>query len=100
MTTHTNCDHDSTKSARAACRKLRAQGVDTTLGTIDLAANRVHRANPDHSHNCAWHAVMAVAENWDYSRDVEHNPSFAGDVTMHTLLENAPDLLDTNCQCD
>lgn len=103
MTTnsHRHCDHDATKAARAACRKLRAQGIDTTLGLEDLAANRLHRAHPDHSRYCCWHACMAYTENWEQSRVEDPTAEWCkDDPTVEIVIEGAADLLDGLCNCD
>lgn len=102
MTTnsHRHCDHDATKAARAACRKLRAQGIDTTLSLQDLAANRLHRrVNDDHTRNCCWHQVMSVIENWDQSQAEGHDWA-KGEPTVDYLVEEAACLIDNNCLCD
>jgi hypothetical protein len=103
MTTnsHRHCDHDATKAARAACRKLRAQGIDTTLGVEDLAANRLHRANPDHTRNCCWHQVMSVSENWAVSQVEDPTAEWCkGEPTVDYLIEQGACMLDACCLCD
>lgn len=94
MTTnsHRHCDHDATKAARTACRKLRAQGIDTTLGLADLVANRLHRANADHTRTCCWHVAMSLIENHDLDHDEDLSPE--------ALLELAQEHLTNLCQCD
>ncbi len=42
MTTHTNCTHEKTKAARAACRK--AGGATTTTTNDDARAKLRHKA--------------------------------------------------------
>ena len=101
MTTnsHRYCDHDATKSARAKCRKLRAQGIDTTLGLADLAANRLARKHTDHSRNCAWHCAMAWLENWDDSQR-EGCDWAQGEPTPDDVFQGAEDLLGDICYCE
>lgn len=64
----------------------------TTEAAIDAATAEVfQRCNGDHTENCCWHAVMAVAENtW------EPDYTYAGDPL---LVENALDLVDCSCNC-
>jgi hypothetical protein len=101
MTTnrHRYCDHDATKAARTACRKLRAQGIDTTLGLDDLVANRLARKHTDHMRNCCWHAVMSYLENWEDSRR-EGCDWAQAEPTPEIVFDGAEPLLDDLCHCD
>lgn len=96
---HSHCDHDATRAARAACRKLRAQGIDTTLGLDDLVANRLARKHTDHTRNCCWHVTMAYLENWDDSR-AEGCDWAQADPTPGIVFQGAEDMLDDLCKCD
>lgn len=99
--THSHCTHEATKAARTACRKLRAQGVDTTAGVEDIAAARLHRSHSDHTLNCCWHAVMAIAENWVTSQVEDPTAEWCkGDPTPAVLVEAASDLIGDYCHCD
>lgn len=103
MTTnsHRHCDHDATKAARTACRKLRAQGIDTTLGLSDLVANRLHRANPDHTRDCCWHVTSAFLENWSDSQAEDPTAEWCkGEPTSEAILRQASDALGQMCYCD
>lgn len=96
---HRHCTHEATKAARTACRKLRAQGIDTSAGTVDIAAARLHRANPDHTLNCCWHAVMAIAENWAESQVEDPTADWCkGEPTPAYLAEEGVHMLDM-CNC-
>lgn len=100
-TSHSHCDHDATRAARAACRKLRAQGIDTTLGLSDLAANRLHRANSDHTRNCCWHVVSSYIENWYQSQGEDPTAEWCkGDPSVGIVLQGASDMLGDMCYCD
>lgn len=99
--THRHCDHDATKTARAACRKLRAQGIDTTLGLADLAANRVSRIVTDHTRNCAWHCAMSYLENWDTSQAEDPTAEWCkGEPSVELLVGAVRDMIGGMCYCD
>lgn len=103
MTTnsHRYCDHEATKAARTACRRLRAQGIDTTLSLQDLAANRLSRIVTDHTRTCCWHQVMAVLENWAQSQAEDPTADWCkGEPTVEYLVNEARCLIDNCCLCD
>lgn len=98
---HNDCDHDATKAARTACRKLRAQGIDTTLGQADLIANRLHRKHPDHTRNCHWHNAMAYLENWDLSQHEDPTAEWCKGEPSHDVVFNgAENMIGFICNCD
>lgn len=98
---HSHCDHDATKSARAACRKLRAQGIDTTISSDNLAAARLHRIATNHDLRCCWHVTMAILENWDTSQIEDPTAEWCkGEPTVDYLVDTGRDLIGGICYCD
>lgn len=95
---HRDCRHEATKAARTACRKLRAQGIDTTTGIDSVVAHRLHRAHPEHNLYCCWHATMSYVENWDDSR-AEGCDWAQAEPTADVVFTGTEDLLGGLCRC-
>ncbi len=99
---HRHCTHEATKAARAACRKLRAQGQDTTAGLETRVTHALHRAFPDHNLYCCWHAVSSYSENYQTSKVEDPTAAWcaADEPTDAELLSWSSDGVGDMCRCD
>lgn len=98
---HRDCRHEATKAARTACRKLRAQGIDTTAGMAEVVAHRIVRAHPSHNLYCAWHNAMSYLENWTDSQAEDPTAEWCKGEPTHTIVfEGTRDLVGDLCRCD
>lgn len=71
-----------------------------TADTEGIATGKV-AAETGHTTYCAWHAVMAVSENWDTSQIEDPTAVWCqGDPTVGDLVEPARDLISGYCHCD
>lgn len=95
---HRDCRHEATKAARTTCRKLRAQGIDTTTGLAEVVAHRLTRET-DHNLYCAWHNAMSYLENWDDSR-AEGCDWAQAEPTHAIVTEGTRDMIGDLCRCD
>lgn len=101
MTTnsHRDCRHEATKAARTACRKLRAQGEDTTAGQDARVAHRLAR-DTDHNLYCCWQNTMSYLENWTTSQIETPDAEWCkGDPSDATVTEGTRDMLSGLCCC-
>lgn len=96
---HRDCRHEATKAARTACRKLRAQGIDTTTGLAEIAAHHVARTT-DHNLYCGWHNAMSYLENWTDSQIEDPTAEWCkGEPTRAIVIQGTEDLLSDLCRC-
>jgi hypothetical protein len=98
---HRDCRHEATKAARTECRKLRAQGIDTTAGIDAIAAHRLHRAYPDHNLYCCWSIAMSFLENYTTSQIEDPTADWCkGEPTPELIFAQASDAMSGMCRCE